>query len=86
MVELVGSSHTYRRKGERPIFFLWNIYLRRIRLAKFSKSRSNCRRILFLLIDLLTGINLRPREIKLICASVNVLFERFSIYYCLLVF
>ena len=31
----------------------WYIYLRRIRLAKFSKSRSNCRRILFLFINTL---------------------------------
>ena len=33
----------------------WYIYLRRIRLAKFSKSRSNCRRILFLFINTLHG-------------------------------
>ena len=31
----------------------WYIYLRRIRLAKFSKSRRNCRRILFLFINTL---------------------------------
>ena len=33
----------------------WYIYLRRIRLAKFSKSRRNCRRILFLFINTLHG-------------------------------
>ena len=33
----------------------WYIYLRHIRLAKFSKSRSNCRRILFLFINTLHG-------------------------------
>ena len=33
----------------------WFIYLRRIRLAKFSKSRRNCRRILFLFINTLHG-------------------------------
>ena len=33
----------------------WYIYLRRIRLAKFSKSRSSCRRILFLFINTLHG-------------------------------
>ena len=62
-----------------------DIHLRRIRLAKFSKSRSNCSRILFLFIDLLTSINLRPREIKLICASVNFPFEKFLIYFSSLV-
>ena len=33
----------------------WFIYLRCIRLAKFSKSRRNCRRILFLFINTLHG-------------------------------